>query len=892
MATVETDRAVGGGREAELERLRAFAARVRAGHGGGLAVLGEHGIGKSTVARSVFPDPGLRVVRVRARTGETASALAARLWRLAPVPPDTPTTGLVGAADAALEAISAQVERGPVLWIVDDMDLADRSARSFLSYVVRRLAHLPAGVVMVGWRRGEPVAAGADTIRLHPLPQRDTADVVRARVGSLAPDWVVEEVAAAAGGNPLAAAELADALTPDEAAGRVLLPDPLRAGRGWSERWLGIQEQLTPDARAAMLVVSVGDGLVVRTLEAACGRVGVDPDALRELEARRLVSVDGGGRCRARRPHRSPAYHCAGREEHRAAHAAVAAALQDAAAPDDALAALAVARHRGAATSAPDEEVADRLESALEGLSPGAGALDGWIRAAALTADAGRRAGRLVSAGLCAWRMGRGALAVALVDEAGPPAGDPALAGTASLVRGAVALSHGLAADAMHSLVEGARAAAGHEPGLAVDLAARASGVAWWVGRVDWAETAVDLVGLVAGADPAASFVDEAAHAGLAMLRDEFTPAVGQLLRLLRRAENLEEPRDLVFASEVAGLAGDDLGTRRFNDRAVQVMRQRDSATELPFVLQRAALVLAAQGRAEAAAASAREGLVLAARAGEAQGGVFQHVVLGHVEALRGDVEACRSHQEAIADLLGGGQEPSMQWALGRLAVSEGRFSDAVTVLAPVVLGDDRHPFVSLQAAPDLVEAAVGDGRADLARAALERFGRWRAAGSSWAVAVEPRLLAMTAFDDDAEERFLLACHAPGLSYRPLESARTRLSYGSFLRGRRRRAEAREQLHLALGVFESLRLPAWAGRTRSALRASGESSAVSSVAPSAMTDQELEIAQMVSEGLSNREVAARLHLSPRTVEYHLSKVYVKLGLSSREQLARRLSAPT
>jgi DNA-binding CsgD family transcriptional regulator len=224
--------------------------------------------------------------------------------------------------------------------------------------------------------------------------------------------------------------------------------------------------------------------------------------------------------------------------------------------------------------------------------------------------------------------------------------------------------------------------------------------------------------------------------------------------------------------------------------------------------------------------------------------------------------------------------------------VSQGRFADAVAVLTPVVLGDERHAFVSLQAAPDLVEAAAAEERTDLAIAALDRFGRWRSAGSSWAAAVEPRLLAMVAPGGATEERFVLACRAPGLNYRPLELARTRLAYASFLRGERRRAEAREQLHLALGLFESLQLPAWAGRTRSALRASGESSAVSAVVPDALTGQELDIARMVSEGLSNREVAAQLHLSPRTVEYHLSKVYVKLGLSSRDQLAERLSAPT
>jgi DNA-binding CsgD family transcriptional regulator len=420
------------------------------------------------------------------------------------------------------------------------------------------------------------------------------------------------------------------------------------------------------------------------------------------------------------------------------------------------------------------------------------------------------------------------------------------------------------------------------------------AGVAWWTGRVDWAELTAELAEKAHAADaadagsPYAAFVRVAVPAGLAMLRSEFSPAVAVLGQALRDTEALTEPRQLLFASEAAGLIGDDLVARRYHERAIREMRQRGRATDAPFALQLGALVLASQGRSEAARASAREGLLLAARAGEEASGPFQHTMLAHIDALDSDTEACAEHQAAVHR---GGKRPtaSLMWALGRLAVSQARFGEAVEILVPVVLGDDRHPNVSLYATPDLVEAAVAVGRAELALAALDRFSRWRAAGSSWAMAVEPRLLALVAPAAEAGKLFAAACRAPGLAYRPLESARTRLAYGNFLRGQRHRIEAREQLHAALGLFESLQLPAWSETTWSALRAVGETGAAKHEEDQGLTAQELQIARMVIDGRSNREVADVLHLSSRTVEYHLSKVYVKLGLSSRDRLAGALA---
>ncbi|OZD00368.1 hypothetical protein CH281_18485 [Rhodococcus sp. 06-221-2] len=875
---VNTDVPSSTGRKTEISQLIEVVDGVRDGVGGAVVIVGEFGSGKSTVGRTVGPLSGLRTRFVCARAGEHAAELLTRLLGTASY---SDAADAVAMVDIVLDALVKLTRTGPLLAVVDDLDLADDSARKVLGTLARRIRHLPVGLVLIGWRRGDRLPAGATALRLHPLSAHDTASITRGRLGSSAPDWVVDSIAAAAGGNPLAAKEMSAALTPDEAAGRGALADPPRPGPGWTARWADLAGVLSANDRSAMLVAAVGDGLSSSVLDDACARLGGGADALESLEAMRLVRVDDSSRAWSRRPHRSAVFHAADPASINAVHAALAGALSDAADPEQRLAQV---MHLAAPSDTPAEAVGDTLERILRTAHASAETLTGWLRAAESTDDDAVRARRLVSAGLVSWLLGRPEQAEWLIGRAGLAGRDDFVAGTTAQIRGALALSQGLPADALRILTAGADAAALRDPKLAVDLAARVTGLAWWGGRSDWAAQAVDLAAAITDTGVYANLVREAAPAGLAVMRDEFSPAVDDLARSLRDAEQLTQPRELLFAAEVATMVGDDIGTRRFCERAIRVMRVRGHATELPFALQLAALVLAGQGRSEAAHDRAEEGIRLADQAGEQTDGAFQHTVLAHLAALDGDAAACGMHRRAV---VGRGKDhptASIEWAEGRLAVSQGRFTDAVDLLVPTVLYDGRHPEVSLMATPDLVEAAVAVGNVELAREASSRFERWCQAGSSWGGAVAPRLRALLA-GSGAEALFEEACHAPGLAHRPLEAARTRLAFGTYLRGERRRAEAREQLHPALALFESLQLPAWVDRTRSALRASGEGRTHDIVVADVLTDQELAIARMVSIGRSNRDVAGTLHLSSRTVEYHLSKVYVKLGLDSREQLA-------
>jgi len=230
--------------------------------------------------------------------------------------------------------------------------------------------------------------------------------------------------------------------------------------------------------------------------------------------------------------------------------------------------------------------------------------------------------------------------------------------------------------------------------------------------------------------------------------------------------------------------------------------------------------------------------------------------------------------------------------ALTGLELGLGRPDDALahaTAMADPGSGL-AHPLTATYSAPDLAEAAVRSGRAELGEAALERFSPWAEhVPARWPEAVAERMRGLLANDPAAEEHFEEALRLHADAELPFEHARTRLLYGEHLRRSRRRADARPHLRAALATFEHLGAKPWAERARGELRATGETARKRD--PSTidqLTPQELQIARFVSEGASNREVAGKLFLSPRTVEYHLHKVFTKLGIASRGELARLL----
>jgi DNA-binding CsgD family transcriptional regulator len=296
------------------------------------------------------------------------------------------------------------------------------------------------------------------------------------------------------------------------------------------------------------------------------------------------------------------------------------------------------------------------------------------------------------------------------------------------------------------------------------------------------------------------------------------------------------------------------------------------------------------------AAANAAEGLRLARETGQETNASFVLGTLARAEAAQGREADCREHAEEAMRLAAAHGLPLPGavglLALGALELGLGHPDEALVHLTAI---SDRgsgpvSPLVVLFAAPDLVEAAVRAGRQDSAAAALARFEPWAAhAPAPWPRAAAARMHALLAEGEEAEQYYekALAHHAE--AELPFDHARTLLLHGADLRRRRRRADARPHLRAALAAFERVGAEPWAERARGELRATGETARRRE--PSTLdqlTPQELQIARFVSAGATNREVAARLFLSPRTVEYHLRKVFTKLGIAARSELARLL----
>jgi DNA-binding CsgD family transcriptional regulator len=344
------------------------------------------------------------------------------------------------------------------------------------------------------------------------------------------------------------------------------------------------------------------------------------------------------------------------------------------------------------------------------------------------------------------------------------------------------------------------------------------------------------------------------------------------------------------MAATSASFVGDDPGSLRLLARAVDAARSQGAVSDLVNMLAAYATVEAWTGHMRSATAHATEGLTLAAQTGQHTYLAVYEATLAWLSAIRGDRDEC-DRLAAKASRAGAEQEftPATSlatWARGLSALAAGRPAEAHGRLAPLIGDSDiAHPTVAVSATGDIVEAAVVAEAPSVAREAIDSLERFVTnTRAPWAKAVAARCRGvMDSGDVDRHFRDALVHHAQAT--RPFEHARTRLSYGGWLRRHRRRMDAREQLRGALDIFERLGALPWEARARAELRASGE--AIGGRDPAAverLTPQELQVVQIVRTGATNKQIAARLYLSPRTIDYHLRKVFTKLGLSSRAEL--------
>ncbi|MET8985569.1 LuxR C-terminal-related transcriptional regulator [Nonomuraea wenchangensis] len=873
------------GRAAETTAVTVLLDSARDGEGGALALRGVAGVGKSALldlAASLAG--GMRVLRADGIEPESDLAFAALHQLLHPVTglldalpgpqrdalsaalglTDTPHSDrfLVGAGVLSLLAEAAAPSG--VLCLVDDVQWVDRASADALLFAARRLRTERVAVLFSV--RGDALLKGVPELRVGGLDEESCAALL-ASGGPVAPD-VVRRLTALTGGNPLVLREGVAALSPAQLAGQAPLPDPLPGGA----QLFGEQmARLSPDARRFLLVASLEAelALVVR----AAG------ESLHEVEAAGLVTV-ADGVVRFRHPLvRSAAHAAATSAEVRAAHLTLARLVTG----------DRRALHLAAAALGPDEAVAAELTAAAGRARTRGGhgdAATALARAAELTPDPLRRAERLKDAATAAWLAGRPGQAQSHLAEARELAehGEGGLLEEIAQLRGRFELNSGDASEAVRILAAG----------NGIEMLADASEAAGYVGDV----AAIVELGRRARAHPPGFLRDVVAGIG-AMLEDG---SGGELLRgALARTDELTLAAELLWASAAASYLGEADVSAELVERAGRVARVSGMVGQLPVVLEFVATGERFKGRLAESAAVAEEGLQLAREAGYTNSVAAHLANLAVVAALRGEEERCRAlaeealaiavpHRIGLRAGVAGYALALLDLGLGRYAAAHARFA-ALAAAGPGA----GHPTVTWRSTPDRVEAALAAGEHEAAAEALAAYEQWVAhAVTDEARALLARCRALLAAPGADAELFEEALRRHG---EPMERARTALLYGERLRRAQRPGQARNHLRAALETFERLGAAPWAERARGELRAAGEAAGrpAADDPETVLTPQELRIARLVAEGASSKEVAARLFLSPRTVEYHLYKIYPKLGVTSRTELARLLvkaSSPT
>jgi DNA-binding CsgD family transcriptional regulator len=906
------------GRSRERDRLEHLLGEARAGRSGALLLHGDPGIGKTELLRWTIERAGdMQVLRARgiesesgipfAGLAELVTPLLDRLDDIPPVQADALRGALALGPAAAqdrftvpaglLSLLAVAAEEQPVLAIVDDAQWLDGPSIEAFLFAGRRLA--AEGIAMLGALRDGTPAARMDAPwleRLHVGPLDDAEALEVLAPGERMSAAVADRLVSTAAGNPLALVEIPNLLTDGQLAGREPLAEPLRPGTTIERAFRLAVEELPDAARRAVLLAAASHSQRVDALEAALARAGLALGDLAPAESARLLSI-GAGELEFRHPLiRSTAYHAAEPAERRAAHAALAEAAPEGSSER--------AWHLAAGAVGPDEAIAAALEqAALEARGRGAHATAArdLSRAALLTPDDESRARRLLAAATDAARCGEGERAQAQLAEAARLTSDPLLTADVQRMTGHVEMRKGSPVAAFELLVREADRVRSRDPRRAAAMYLEASVTHMLTGDMH------ALIGTAERARSLATSADPAIELLSTVVIAEGMLALGQVAEgdaMLTACEPYLLEGDPLALVEVIGMAGHSSvwierweRARRVLDHLVDSGRRASAVSSLIYPLAARSHLDFRQGRWAPARAAAAESVELARDTGQVPLLSHSLAALAHVEAAMGLEEEARAHVAQGLELVqrhqGDATAAYLHAATGLLELGLGRVPEATEALettARLELRLEMQPAI-VQSIPDLVEAYVRAGRREEASGALTRLSAAAdVTGSLWARATTARCRALLAPDEEVRARFdeALTLH-DGLPM-PFERARTLLVLGERLRRAKQRAEARVPLQEALDGFERLGARPWAERARTELRATGQTSTRrSEAAAEQLTPHELQIALLVAQGMTNREAAAALFLSPKTIEYHLGQIYRKLDVRGRSQLARLMA---
>jgi DNA-binding CsgD family transcriptional regulator len=899
------------GRASECVAIDGLLEAVRAGRSDALVVRGEPGVGKSALLEyAIDAASDLRVVRAVGVESEMELAFAAlhqlcapmldRLDRLPGPQRDAlattfgfsagpvPNRFLVGLA--VLGLLSDVAEERPLLCVVDDAQWLDHASAQGLAFVARRLLAESVLVVFAAREPGEELR-GLPELVVEGLRKSDARELLRSAIPGPLDDAVREQLVAETRGNPLALLELPRGLTPAQFAGGFGLPGSLsgRIEHTFVRRLAG----LPAGTRLLLLLAAaepVGDPMLVWR---AAGLLGIGHDAGERAESAGLLEI--GTAVRFRHPLvRSAIYRAASPEDRHAVHGALAEATDPDLDPDRR------AWHRAHATADPDEEVACELERSAGraqrrgGLAAAAAFL---VRAAALTPDHSRRAERELGAAQAMLHAGsfESAQDLLVAAQAGPL--DQVGRARVELLLGRIAwaVDHGSEA-----------------PPLLLSAAKRLEPLDLTLARQTYLDAfiaAVTADRLTAGGGDALQVakavraaplppeplgpVDQLLDGLAVFVTDGYAAATTRLHQSLSAFVADELPREvalrwIILASHTALVLWDHKLWQAICARQVDLIRDAGALSVLPYGhIARIFAHISAGELARATSLVEELGTVAEATRGSSppQGAIALAAAQGR------EAETLRLVKANMPELLkrGEGMGVTMaQWALGVLYNGLGRYEEAVAA-AGQALADPQPLGMAGWARIELIEAAVRSGNVHLAADALEGFSE-RDSGTDWALGVDARSRALLRRGDAAEDAYREAIERLDRSGATALLARTRLVFGEWLRRERRRREAREQLRGALEMLTDMGMDAFAARAERELLATGERVRKRVVETGKdLTAQEAQIARLAGDGLSNPEIGARLFISPRTVKYHLHKVFTKLDITSRSQLERVLS---
>jgi len=908
------------GRRGEGAVLDGLVDAVRAGESRVLVVCGEPGVGKTALldylAGRAAPD--CRVARAAGVQSEMELAFAAlqqlcapmldRVDRL-PVPQGdalrtafglsagpAPDRFLVGLA--VLSLLSEVAGERPLVCLVDDQQWLDHASAQILAFVARRLEAESVGLVFAARVLGGELA-GLPELMVGGLGEGDARALLDSVLTGPLDERVRAQIVIETRGNPLALLELVRGLTPAELAGGLGLPDAVPISGRIEEAFRRRVDALPAQTRRLLQLAAAdptGDpGLVWR----AAGRLGIPTEAATPAAEAGLLEF--GAWVRFRHPLvRSAAYRSASVRGRQDVHRALAEVTDPLLDPDRR------AWHLAQATPGPDENVAAELErsagraQARGGLAAAAAFLE---RSAMLTLDPGRRAQRLLAAARTKHAAGApdAALGLLVAVEAGPP--DPLRTAEVEHLRGQIASQQQRSSDGARLLLSAARRLERLDAALARETYLEALGAAVWAGDLD-SPGGVRAAAEAARAAPPAPgpprVVDVLLDALALRLTEGFAVAAPALIRALELVLALDAGADLDVgrwlwltggrtSANVALELWDDESWHALAVRQVQVARDAGALVHLQFALIFLARTHLLAGELAAAARLIEEDRLIAEATGNPP--VASAMTLA---AWRGqETRAAELIKVTVQEATARGQGRLVSFADYASAViynGLGRHDAARDAARRVFERDPLGfgPFV----VPELAEAASRTGDTALVRATLAWLSeRTQVTPAEWARGIEARVRALLSDGGAADSLYRESIDRLGRTRVRAELARAHLLYGEWLRRERRRAAAREQLRTAHDMLDAMGIGAFADRARRELAATGETARKRTLDTSGeLTAQEAQVAQLARDGLSNPEIGARLFISARTAQYHLSKVFTKLAISSRGQLNRVLPA--